>query len=215
MRLVLISDTHGRHEELKLPPGDLLIHAGDFSSGHSWEELQAFADWFQQQPHRHKVLIAGNHDLLFEDEPQAARALFAEQSHYLQDSSVTLEGLTLYGSPWTPRFFDYAFMGARGQEMQAQWQAIPESTQLLITHGPPFGLADLTATGVHAGCEALAQRLPRLPDLRLHLFGHIHEGYGVVEATATRPWVSVNASSCRWGDPGLNPPLVLDWPFGD
>ncbi|WP_416886366.1 metallophosphatase domain-containing protein [Marinospirillum sp.] len=211
MRLVLISDTHGRHTELQLPAGDCLIHAGDFSSGRSWQELQDFIDWFASQPHPHKLLVAGNHDLQFEQEPCAARARLPSNIVYLQDSSMELEGIRIYGSPWTPRFFDYAFMCPRGEAMAERWARIPERTQLLITHGPAQGIADLTSTGQQVGCEALIERLHQLPDLRLHVFGHIHEDYGIYPATSTRGWQSANASSCRWGDPGLNEPLVIDW----
>ncbi|MDR9466881.1 metallophosphatase domain-containing protein [Marinospirillum sp.] len=212
MRLVLISDTHGRHRELQLPEGDVLIHAGDFSSAGSWDELLEFSDWFQAQPHRHKILIAGNHDLLFEDFPEDARALFKGWAHYLQDSALTLEGLKIHGSPWTPRFFDYAFMLPRGRALAERWAKIPADTQLLITHGPAQGLGDRTFTGENAGCEALAEQLPRLPDLQLHVFGHIHEGYGYYPPSARRRYASVNVSNCRWGDPGLNEPIWLDVP---
>lgn len=210
MRLVLVSDTHGRHKEIRMPDGDLLIHAGDFSSGRSWHELQEFADWFYSQPHRHKVLVAGNHDLLLEDFPADAQSFFKGYAHYLCDSSIVLEGLKIYGSPWTPQFFDYAFMLPRGLPLADRWARIPEDTQLLITHGPAQGLADETFMGEQVGCEALAERLPQLPDLQLHVFGHIHEGYGYYPPTARRHYASANVSNCRWGDPGLNEPLVLD-----
>ena len=94
--------------------------------------------------------------------------------------------------------------------MAERWAHIPKETQLLITHGPAQGLGDLTFTGESAGCEALAEHLPRLPDLQLHVFGHIHEGYGYYPPSARRRYASANVSSCRWGDPGLNPPLVVD-----
>ncbi|SFC28940.1 Predicted phosphoesterase [Marinospirillum celere] len=211
MRLVMISDTHGRHQELSVPDGDLLIHSGDFSSGKCWDELTEFADWLHSQPHQHKLLIAGNHDLLLESFPEDGRALFAGWATYLQDEACQLEGISIYGSPWTPRFFDFAFMLERGEPLAERWARIPATTQLLITHGPPQGLGDLTSLGTHAGCEALADRLPFLPELKLHVFGHIHEGYGSFPASGRRAYASINASSCRWADPGLNPPLVWDW----
>ncbi|WP_114416922.1 metallophosphatase domain-containing protein [Marinospirillum perlucidum] len=211
MRLVMLSDTHGRHRDIQVPGGDLLIHAGDFSSGHSWEELEEFADWFRAQPHAHKVVVAGNHDLLMESDPEAGQRLFAGWAHYLKDKALTLEGIQIYGSPWTPRFFDYAFMLPRGSALAECWRKIPEATQLLITHGPAQGLGDLTFTGVRAGCEALTKRLKQLEQLKLHLFGHIHEGHGIYQPTSLRPYTSINASSCRWSDAGLNPPLCFDW----
>lgn len=212
MRLVMISDTHGRHQELMLPEGDVLIHAGDFSSGKSWDELQAFAEWMHAQPHQHKLLIAGNHDLLLEEHPEDARALLSGCATYLQDEALDLEGIQVYGSPWTPQFFDYAFMLPRGEALAQQWAKIPTETELLITHGPPQGLGDLTFMGVSAGCEALQTRLQELTSLQLHVFGHIHEGYGCFPAAGPRSYTSMNVSSCRWAEPGLNDPVVWDWP---
>lgn len=209
MRLVMISDTHGRHEELALPEGDCLIHAGDFSSGWHPQETEAFLQWFAEQPHRHKLLIAGNHDRCFEIRPDQIRLLLPDGVVYMQDSGCDLEGIRVWGSPWTPRFFDFSFMLTRGEALAERWRRIPNDVELLITHGPPQGMADRTSTGVHAGCEALQQRLQQLPQLRLHIFGHIHEGYGVYPNPSGQH-ISVNASSCRWADPGLNPPLVLD-----
>lgn len=211
MRLVMISDTHGQHGELKIPDGDCLIHAGDFTGYDSPEALDAFADWFRSQPHRHKVLIAGNHDRCFQQQPTVTKAKFQGWVHYLQDSGCELEGIRIWGSPWTPRFFDFSFMLARqGEAIKERWQRIPLSTQLLITHGPAQGKADLTSTGIHVGCEALQQRLQHLPELQLHVCGHIHEGYGFYPASQGG-YATANASSCRWADPGMNPPLVLDF----
>ncbi|SFX55518.1 metallophosphatase domain-containing protein [Marinospirillum alkaliphilum] len=210
MRLVLVSDTHGRHEELVLPEGDCLIHAGDFSSGWQLEDVAAFLQWFAGQPHRHKLLIAGNHDRCFEALPEQMLQLIPEGVIYLQDSACELEGIRVWGSPWTPRFFDFSFMLSRGEPLAERWRRIPDDVELLITHGPPHGLADQTSTGEHVGCEDLKQRLQQLPQLRLHVCGHIHEGYGIYPDRSGRH-TTVNASSCRWADPGLNPPLVLDF----
>ena len=108
MRLVLISDTHGQHDQLRIPDGDVFVHAGDMSNMGEPAEIREFAEWLYAQPHKHKVVIAGNHDFLFEDEPAKARAML-KGCAYLQDSAVTIGGLRFYGSPYTPRFFDWAF----------------------------------------------------------------------------------------------------------
>jgi Icc-related predicted phosphoesterase len=203
MRVVCISDTHERHERLALPEGDLLICAGDVTANGSDVALQRFAHWMQRQPHRHKVLIAGNHDWCFE---RNGRALLPPDIHYLQDSAVDIDGLRLWGSPWQPRFYDWAFNLDRGAQLAAKWALIPEDTDILITHGPPMGTLDRTRRGDHSGCEALAARLEQLR-VRLHVFGHIHEGYGVVERDDR---ISINASICDEGYRAINEPLVID-----
>lgn len=205
MRLVLISDTHRRHARLALPEGDLLIHAGDFCSGGRLAEIAEFDAWLGMQPHRHKVVIAGNHDLLFERDPAAARALL-QHATYLEDGGVTLEGLCLWGSPWQPRFMNWAFNLDRGAPLRAKWAAIPDALDVLITHGPPHGVLDRTWDGRSVGCEELApivaQRRPRL-----HVFGHIHEAHGRVERDGT---TYVNAAICDGHDRPTWPPVVVD-----
>jgi predicted phosphohydrolase len=181
MRLVLISDTHGRHGALALPDGDVLIHAGDMSLRGESREIRYFGDWFAAQPHRHKIVIAGNHDFLFADEPDQARALLRGCA-YLEDSAICIDGVTFYGSPYTPRFFDWAFNQDRGPASAARWEKIPAATDILITHGPPFGVLDRTVAGEFAGCQDLLTAIRRVRP-RLHVFGHIHEGAGIYEAT--------------------------------
>src|SRR5690554_4798574 len=125
MKIVCISDTHNCNGEFDVPDGDLLIHAGDFTNNGSIVEVAAFMRWFGELPHRHKVLIAGNHDRLFEREPSLARSMVPDGTIYLQDSSAEIEGLKIYGSPWQPRFFDWAFNLMRGPELAAKWAKIP------------------------------------------------------------------------------------------
>jgi predicted phosphohydrolase len=103
MRLVLISDTHQRHDRLVVPDGDVLVHAGDFSTRGGVEEVARFNAWLGTLPHKHKVVIAGNHDFLFEREPVLARSMLTNAT-YLEDSGVTIEGVRFWGSPWQPRF---------------------------------------------------------------------------------------------------------------
>jgi predicted phosphodiesterase len=186
MRIVCLSDTHGRHDRIgPIPDGDVLIHAGDLTGHGSPREVAAFAAWFRALPHPIKVVIAGNHDFLFERDPGAARALMHRPDagvHYLQDEALVLpNGLKLYGSPWQPRFFDWAFNLDRGAPLAARWALIPDDVDILITHGPPHGLLDRNTRGEPVGCEALAERLPALRRLKLHVFGHIHEARGVAE----------------------------------
>ncbi len=204
MRIVSISDTHERHEQIALPDGDLLICAGDVTANGNLAALERFARWMQRQPHAHKILIAGNHDWCFEK--RDGRSLLPPDIHYLQDSGMTIGGLKIWGSPWQPRFYDWAFNLDRGPQLAAKWALIPHDTDILITHGPPFGTLDRTPRGDRAGCEALAARLHALR-VRLHVFGHIHDGYGVVESEGH---ISVNASICDEGYRAVNAPIVVE-----
>ncbi len=204
MRLVCISDTHSQHERLVLPEGDVLIHAGDATRRGTERELRAFNDWLGTLPHRHKIVIAGNHDFGFQERSGAAG--WMTNARYLQDRGVVLDGVRFYGSPWQPWFHDWAFNLPRGAALDAVWERIPEGTDVLVTHSPPFGTLDATVHGEHVGCEALAAHVTRLQP-RVHVFGHIHEGYGVVERDGTR---FVNASTCDVRYQPVNAPIVVD-----
>jgi predicted phosphohydrolase len=130
MRLVLISDTHQRHDQLTVPDGDVLVHAGDFSTRGGVEEVARFNAWLGTLKHKHKVVIAGNHDFLFEREPTLARSMLTNVT-YLEDSGVTIEGLRFWGSPWQPRFFDWAFNLERGAPLTEKWNLIPTGVDVL------------------------------------------------------------------------------------
>ena len=209
MRIVCISDTHERHDEIALPEGDLLICAGDVTANGNLASLEQFARWMQKQPHPHKILIAGNHDFCFEakvDRGEFVMRTSAPDVHYLQDSGVQVAGMRVWGSPWQPRFFDWAFNLDRGPQLAEKWALIPADTQILVTHGPPFGTLDLTPRGQRVGCEALAARLEELR-VRLHIFGHIHHSYGLVEREQR---ISVNASICDEGYAPVHAPIVVE-----
>lgn len=190
MRLVLISDTHGQHEDVAVPAGDMLLHAGDFSRMGTVPEVVNFMTWFGSQPHPHKIMIAGNHDFLAEKEPEQFRKLVPEDVIYLEDAGATVGGLTLWGSPMTPWFFDWAFNRERGEEIRSHWNKIPASTDILLTHGPPHGILDRTIRDDQVGCEELRHWVEKHPP-KVHVFGHIHEARGDETHGATR---FVNAS---------------------
>jgi Icc-related predicted phosphoesterase len=205
MRVVAISDTHGLHRALSIPDGDVLVHAGDLTRRGELHELAELNDFFAALPHRHKVVIAGNHDFCLEEQPERCRELLRDVI-YLQDEAVTIAGVRFYGSPWQPWFFDWAFNLPRGPQLHARWLQIPHDTDVLITHGPPHGIGDRTLAGKHAGCEDLREIVGRVAP-RLHLFGHIHEGAGVSTIGRT---TFVNASSLDLSYKPVNMPVVLD-----
>lgn len=211
MRLVLMADTHTFQADLegKVPAGDLLIHAGDLGRAGDAAELAEVAAWLRALPHPHKVVVPGNHDALFEDDPGQARELFRGLS-VLIDEEITVGGLRVYGSPWTPRYHSWSFMKERGPPMASIWARIPYGVDVLVTHGPPRGVLDdasayrggTWAGPDLAGCEELARRV-ELVRPRVHAFGHIHGQQGVVERQGTR-FVNCTTSECE------GRPVVLD-----
>jgi Icc-related predicted phosphoesterase len=167
--------------------------------------LKDFHRWMISQPHQHKVFIAGNHDWCFEREPSAARKVL-EGITYLQDEAATIMGLQFYGSPWQPRFYDWAFNLDRGVPLKKVWAKIPDTTDVLVTHGPPYGILDATNRGEKVGCEDLLERVQKVRP-KLHLFGHIHEGYGVQEGGGT---TFANGAICDLRYVPRNLPLVFE-----
>ena len=205
MRLVVISDTHGQHRGIDLPEGDVVVHCGDFCTHGKEREARAFAAWFRELPHPEKVVIAGNHDRCLELDAGLAGELFAGCT-YLFDSAATVAGLSFYGAPWQPWFLDWAFNLPRGEPLRAKWALIPEGIDVLVTHGPPMEILDRTFAGIHAGCADLRAAVERVRPA-LHLFGHIHEAFGVERHGEV---LYANASTCDLDYRATHPPLVFD-----
>lgn len=214
MKITFISDTHTRHRELLLPEGDLLVHAGDImNSGYSKHEVRDFCEWFSQQAYEHKVFIAGNHDRIFEIDSVEATLLVREHKNiaYLEDSLVDLEGVKIYGSPWQPEFYNWAFNIPRGsKEMEEKWELIPQETDILITHGPPQGHLDISGAPWNQGdlgCSLLRERIEEVKP-KIHVFGHIHGSYGYKFHNGTH---FINASVLNERYELVNDPVTLNW----
>ncbi len=185
MKFVLISDTHNKHEKLKLPACDVLIHAGDLTQKGKISEALNFLKWFKSQPARFKIFIAGNHDFCFDQnflDENLQNELASNDIYYLNDSGCVIEGLKFWGSPITPWFHDWAFNRNRGSEIKNHWDLIPSDVDILITHGPLFGVLDKTWRRQNVGCEDLTKIIleeKKFKNLKLHVCGHIHEDKGV------------------------------------
>lgn len=208
MRFVFASDTHSRHESLVVPPGDVFVHCGDFTMNGNLSDIEAFGGWVRALPHAHKVVIAGNHDLTFERNPSRARQALENGTTaitYLEDSATTIEGIHVYGSPWQPWFYDWAFNLARGEEIARKWSLIPNDTHVLVTHGPPMAILDRVGRG-HVGCADLWRRVRSIRPI-VHAFGHIHEGSGVDERDGI---TFINASICDASYRPVHPCRVVD-----
>lgn len=182
MKIVCISDTHGKHRQMQLPKGDLLLHTGDFMHRSNVEALLDFNEWLGEQPFTHKVIIAGNHDRILEDRPDTAR--YITNAIYLNDSGCTIEGIKIWGSPISPWFCDWAFNRHRGADIKKHWNLIPDDTDILMTHTPPYGILDELVIGKKVGCEDLLERIGTVKPI-LSVFGHIHEAHGVEKHNGT------------------------------
>jgi Icc-related predicted phosphoesterase len=179
MKIVAFSDTHMLHQKVDIPDGDILIFAGDMSVCRTLQDVTGFNKFLKTLPHPHKIVIGGNHDHLLASSPALGQELL-QDAIYLQDTAVTLEGITIYGSPWQPIFNTNAcdaFALPRGKIIREKWDLIPDTTDILITHSPPCGIMDEDG-GVSHGCSDLLERVQQVQP-KFHIFGHIHNHNGV------------------------------------
>lgn len=195
MRIVCVSDLHGYYTEdylNKLPEGDVLVIAGDTLKNYShffdrevlcqrMEAMQLDAMLGGLNRYKKIFQIAGNHDWVFERD-SFLRDEF-KYITYLEDEHFDFEGVKFYGYPWTPTFFNWAFMRDRkSASLRHKVEAIHRDTDVLITHGPPHMILDKSEyNGKNAGCELLADKLKELYKLKLVVMGHIHGPFGVIK----------------------------------
>jgi Icc-related predicted phosphoesterase len=176
LKVVIVSDTHGRHRRVEVPDGDLLIHAGDFTAGGRWSDVDEIDDWLGGFSHDQKIVVAGNCDGCCEGAADEVRSRLTHAT-YLMDEAVEFRGLTIWGSPWQPEFMNLAFNLPRGEALAERWAQMPDSVDILVTHGPPAGILDRTSRGERVGDEALRRRADEVSP-KLHAFGHVHESSG-------------------------------------
>ncbi len=181
IKLVFISDTHNKHDRFEIPDGDIVIHCGDVSGMGRKNEILNFADWFSELPHKHKIMIPGNHDFLFEKEYGVAANITESRGIIcLIDNFAEVEGIKFWGSPITPWFYNWAFNRFRGSSIEHHWNKIPDGIDVLLTHGPPSYVNPLSVVkndNEDVGCEDLYKAIMRIKP-KINAFGHIHEGYG-------------------------------------
>ena len=214
MKLTFISDTHTKHETLNLSGGDVLIHSGDFmNSGYRRDDIMDFLDWFIDQPYKQKIFIAGNHDRWFQDNPEESKqildSVYGGLVTYLEDSGTKIGNVSVWGSPWQPEFMDWAFnLPRQGTELNDKWNLIPENTDILITHGPPYGYLDkLPNIPENLGCELLRERVKEVKP-KIHVFGHIHYGHGYTTNGDTH---FINAAVLNEEYQHKHKPLNVEW----
>jgi len=235
VRVVCMSDTHSKTHLMKyeIPFGDIFIHAGDFTSCGEMEEVKDFNKWLGQLPHRFKIVIAGNHELSFDPNfsyqnrenisslgytsdlisqviQQKDNKKYLTNCIYLEDSMTECFGLKIYGSPWQPVYGGWAFNIPRGQHCLDKWNQIPNDIDILVTHSPPLGHGDHCCSGVRAGCVELLSTVQNRVKPKYHIFGHVHEGYGI---TTDGKIIYINASSCNLQYLPVNHPIIFDIPL--
>jgi Icc-related predicted phosphoesterase len=228
IRFVCISDTHTSADEIKIPEGDVLIFSGDFTYSGKLSEVEKFKSFLSSIPHKYKVMIAGNHDLSFDKvkyhnlrKHPKLKMVYPESIEdfknsfikgvdgliYLENSSINLFGYNIYGSPYTPIYQNWAFMKP-DRDLLEIWKDIPDNTDILITHGPPKFIGDFDRD-IYAGSLTLLQEIQNRIKPKYHIFGHIHEGYGVYSDGIT---TFINCAIMNVDYNPENSPLVFDLP---
>lgn len=214
MKISLISDTHNKHKQIEkqLRGGLLLIHAGDISSMGYNHEIENFCKWFDGiNGYIYKIFIAGNHDFGFENYPNQTMEIISKYPGiiYLQDNLIEIEGIKIYGSPWQPEFYNWAFnLPRNGKELEEKWNMVPEDVDILITHGPAFGYVDkVIGRDENLGCEKLVERIKNIKP-KIHVCGHIHSGYGYVFDEGTH---YINASVLNERYIYSQKPFTIEW----
>ncbi len=210
MRIDCISDLHGHSP--KLDGGDLLIIAGDLTARNEIHEYGWFMDWLDEQKYDCKVVIAGNHDGMIEN---GLVKIEGKNVHYLCDSGIEFNGYKIWGSPYTPMFCNWFFMRHRGMDIKQHWDLIPKNVDILVTHGPPFSILDacedLDGCIQYCGCKDLHKRIVNHVKPTLHVFGHIHEGYGIKNPDEKYGNTTfINASIVNRDYQNVNPAITID-----
>lgn len=223
MRIVAISDVHEQWKNIEIPTCDILISAGDYSYQGDHKVVRKFHAWLDEQPASHIISVQGNHEVKVESNFNLAKAIAQEECpdvHFLEHEAIEIEGIKIFGSAWTPYFCDWAWNGARNDAeavlyrkplIQKKWEQIPEDTNILITHGPPYQILDYVPMGGNVGCSHLHERILNLPNLKHHIFGHIHYSHGFKEFNGVKYW---NASICTESYKPNNPVTVFDYESG-
>ena len=210
MRVAAISDTHGR-QNWDVASCDVFIHAGDITGRGSLQETAVFANRLRERMElpdgpRHAIIVPGNHDECFEVFPEPTIALFGPRVHVLLNESLTLDGVRFFGSPWTLPFMQWHFM-ATEQRLAALYEAMPDEVDVLVTHGPPWGVLDPGWQAAHAGSTALASAVSAR-NVQHHVFGHLHAAGGRMLQQGHTTFY--NVAACNDAYQMVNQPRIFD-----
>ena len=215
MKICIISDTHTKHKclnfELKSIEADVIIHCGDMTGNGGIKAIEEFMTWFSNlDQFKHKICVAGNHDWLFERDNLRAREVVPENVIYLEDEETVIDGIKFYGTPVQKHFCNWAFNRSEAK-MAQHWAAIPDDTDVVITHSPPYGVGDYVSNGysteVNQGSPSLYMEIVKRIKPKIHAMGHIHEGYGV---KVIDDITFINASNLDAQYQCVNPPILIE-----
>lgn len=179
MKAICLSDSHNLHRKIIVPDGDFFIFAGDATDLGTYDELADFFKWVRDLPHRHKVIIAGNHDAMLQDHAYKFTKFLDANTVYLDGDAEEVGGYNVFGSPRVLRTAAQAFSRPVGTSNREHYRHIPADTQILITHQPPHGILDKPGDkDIHLGCMDLRHKVNQLKSLKVSIFGHIHSSHG-------------------------------------
>lgn len=210
MKICIISDTHTKHKflnfGLKSLEADVIIHCGDMTGNGGINAIEEFMKWFSGlDQFKHKICVAGNHDWLFERNNLRAREVVPENVIYLEDEETIIDDIKFYGTPVQKIFCNWAFNRPESKLAQ-HWAGIPDDTDVLITHSPPYGIGDYVSDG-HQGSPSLYMEVVKRIKPKIHCFGHIHEGYGV---KVIDDITFINASNLDGSYQCINNPIIVE-----
>ena len=226
VRVLLFSDTHGRTREMtpyEYEGIDISIFSGDFTNIGGYRDIVQFKDWYLSCKSKYKVMISGNHELTLDLEnqgkirptkpellegktPQELKNVLLNEPGiiYLENRSINLCGLNIFGSPYSPYFCNWAFPTPEDPNI---WDMIPQDTDIIVTHGGPLGILDKSVKGIHCGCPRLDNAILKIKPA-LCVFGHIHEDAGLV---VKKGITYVNASVLNYHYEVAFKPRIVDF----
>ena len=236
IRVVCLSDTHGKEGKMvhPVPPGDILIHAGDFTDFGGPHQIIHFNQFLKDLPHKHKLVIAGNHEVSLDKrefpykikyknklespyDPSVTLKLLSD-CIYLQDSGINLYGYNFWGTPWQDSYSEWAFY-YKECKIKPKFKEIPNNTDILITHTAPMGIGDrcmdvkmFDPLGYSEGSIDLLEELGRIKP-QYHVFGHTHDQPGIYLSNKLKETRFINATICDKYYSPTNPPIIFDLPI--
>lgn len=212
MKITTISDSHTNHDQLIIDPTDMLIHAGDFSFQGRLQETIKFLQWIEVQPAKYRIFIEGNHDGMGDLQPSLFKELLKEHAPttiFLRNEGCEIEGIKIWGRQITPTFGEWFHMAdPQSPKMLKSLSIIPSDINILINHGPAYGILDRTNAGENVGCMDLLNELDRFKSLKLHIVGHIHEAAGQIIVNGV---THINASVLNERYINSNKPIIFNY----
>lgn len=220
-KICCISDTHNNHSNIKIESCDIVIHAGDGTNFGRESEVKSLINWLSECDATYKIYVPGNHDIGLEKNIEEYSTWFKDAGiMLLNERSVVVDGfsvhdhheyeLKIYGCPITPRFGSWAFMANRGMDINKHWDKIDDSIDILVTHGPPYGMLDSVPHHIEmverVGCEMLIKAVERVKP-KLHVFGHVHESAGSCKFDNVE---FVNAAQCNEYNALVHKPIYVN-----